>query len=98
MKICTIIGAIFSQFIKSAVVSKSILSFNKIEEIMIHTGQHFDKNMSNVFFDENGNEKTRLQFRNKFFIERRYGWKAIRGFREDSERNQAGLCTCLWRY
>ena len=51
MKICTIIGA-RPQFIKSAVVSKSIASMKMIDEIIIHTGQHFDKNMSNIFFDE----------------------------------------------
>ncbi len=51
MKICTIIGA-RPQFIKSSVVSKSIASSRTIKEIIIHTGQHFDKNMSNIFFDE----------------------------------------------
>jgi len=51
MRICTIIGA-RPQFIKSSVVSKSIASSKILDEIIIHTGQHFDKNMSNIFFDE----------------------------------------------
>ena len=51
MKICTIIGA-RPQFIKAAVVSRVILEAGNISEILIHTGQHFDANMSDVFFDE----------------------------------------------
>ncbi len=59
MKIATIIGA-RPQFIKSAPVSRAILNYNKnivagcqpVTEIIIHTGQHFDANMSDVFFRE----------------------------------------------
>jgi len=56
MKIITIIGA-RPQFIKAAAVSRAIRQHNqqsdqKIQEIIIHTGQHFDKNMSDVFFSE----------------------------------------------
>lgn len=56
MKIVTILGA-RPQFIKAATVSRVIElhnneSENKIEEIIVHTGQHFDKNMSDIFFNE----------------------------------------------
>lgn len=51
MKICTIIGA-RPQFIKAAVISRVIRDIEGVEEIMIHTGQHFDANMSDVFFEE----------------------------------------------
>lgn len=51
MKICTILGA-RPQFIKAAVISREIFSNNNLQEIIIHTGQHFDQNMSDVFFDE----------------------------------------------
>lgn len=49
MKIITVVGA-RPQFIKAAVVSR--LLRNSCEEILIHTGQHYDYNMSDVFFDE----------------------------------------------
>lgn len=48
--IATIVGA-RPQFIKAAVVSRA-LSQRGIQETLIHTGQHFDANMSAVFFDE----------------------------------------------
>ena len=51
MKIATIIGA-RPQFIKAAVVSREIRERDDITELLVHTGQHFDPNMSDVFFDE----------------------------------------------
>lgn len=55
IKIVTIIGA-RPQIIKAAALSRAIKnSFeNQIEEILVHTGQHYDKNMSDVFFSEMG--------------------------------------------
>jgi len=50
MKIVTIIGA-RPQFIKSATVSRKIKDTD-IKEVIIHTGQHYDSNMSEVFFKE----------------------------------------------
>jgi UDP-GlcNAc3NAcA epimerase len=50
--IVTIIGA-RPQFIKAAVVSRALKQFETTaEEKIIHTGQHFDANMSDIFFDE----------------------------------------------
>ncbi len=51
MKIVTILGA-RPQFIKSSIVSKAINKNSKIEEVIIHTGQHFDDNMSSLFFNQ----------------------------------------------
>lgn len=51
MKIITIVGA-RPQFVKAAVVSRAFASDKSIEEIIIHTGQHFDANMSDIFFEE----------------------------------------------
>jgi UDP-GlcNAc3NAcA epimerase len=51
MKIVTIIGA-RPQFIKAAAVSRIFSTKECIEEIIIHTGQHYDANMSEVFFTE----------------------------------------------
>lgn len=51
MKIVTVIGA-RPQFIKAAAVSNKLRQNN--EEILIHTGQHYDNNMSDIFFEELG--------------------------------------------
>ena len=51
MKLITIIGA-RPQFIKAAAVSREIAKHQDIKEIIIHTGQHFDANMSEIFFDQ----------------------------------------------
>jgi UDP-GlcNAc3NAcA epimerase len=50
-KIVTVIGA-RPQFVKAAVLSRIIKEYNSIEEVIIHTGQHFDANMSKIFFEE----------------------------------------------
>ena len=52
-KIITILGA-RPQFIKASVVSHVISLNNSIKEVIVHTGQHFDDNMSDVFFEELG--------------------------------------------
>ncbi|WP_028487993.1 non-hydrolyzing UDP-N-acetylglucosamine 2-epimerase [Thiothrix lacustris] len=52
MKITTIIGA-RPQFVKAAVVSRAFREHRPdVQETIIHTGQHYDANMSDVFFDE----------------------------------------------
>ncbi|MDX8553629.1 UDP-N-acetylglucosamine 2-epimerase (non-hydrolyzing) [Tenacibaculum sp. 1B UA] len=51
MKIVTILGA-RPQFIKAGSVSREISKHDTIQEMIIHTGQHYDTNMSNIFFDE----------------------------------------------
>ncbi len=57
MKIITIVGA-RPQFVKAAVVSRAIEELNHknpndtIDELIVHTGQHFDANMSDVFFEQ----------------------------------------------
>jgi UDP-GlcNAc3NAcA epimerase len=50
-KIVTVVGA-RPQFVKAAVVSRVFNQYDNIEEVIIHTGQHFDPNMSDVFFTE----------------------------------------------
>lgn len=55
MKITTIIGA-RPQIIKAAALSRAIQAnfADQLQEVIVHTGQHYDENMSQVFFDELG--------------------------------------------
>lgn len=55
MKVVTIVGA-RPQFVKAAAVSRAVLTLpgQPIEEVLVHTGQHHDANMSDVFFEELG--------------------------------------------
>ncbi len=61
MKIITIVGA-RPQFIKMAAFSREISKSSRIKEVTIHTGQHFDFNMSKIFFDEMGIKPPDYQF------------------------------------
>lgn len=60
MRILTVIGA-RPQFIKASVVSAAIEKTAGLSEEIIHTGQHFDANMSNIFFDQLGIPKPHYQ-------------------------------------
>lgn len=50
MRICSIVGA-RPQFVKAAVVSRA-LEDARVEETLVHTGQHYDAAMSQVFFED----------------------------------------------
>ncbi|AHV93297.1 non-hydrolyzing UDP-N-acetylglucosamine 2-epimerase [Bordetella holmesii] len=52
-KVLTVLGA-RPQFIKASVVSAAIAAHPGLQEVVVHTGQHFDANMSDVFFEELG--------------------------------------------
>ncbi|MGZ5066525.1 MAG: non-hydrolyzing UDP-N-acetylglucosamine 2-epimerase [Usitatibacter sp.] len=58
MKVVTIVGA-RPQFIKAAAFSRAVARLNeggarRLDEVIVHTGQHYDANMSDVFFEELG--------------------------------------------
>jgi len=59
VKILTVVGA-RPQFVKAAMVSRAVLEHNRcgekpfVEETIVHTGQHYDANMSSIFFEEMG--------------------------------------------
>ncbi len=50
-KIITVVGA-RPQFVKASAVSRALKAFPELSEIIVHTGQHYDPNMSDVFFRE----------------------------------------------
>ncbi len=52
-RLLSVVGA-RPQFIKAAAISRAVAARDDIEEILLHTGQHFDPGMSQVFFDELG--------------------------------------------
>jgi UDP-GlcNAc3NAcA epimerase len=58
-RILTVVGA-RPQFVKAAALSRAIAARAEISQILIHTGQHFDPGMSQVFFDELGLEPPRV--------------------------------------
>lgn len=51
LRLLTVVGA-RPQFIKAAAVSRAITASDRISERLVHTGQHYDQNMSQIFFDE----------------------------------------------
>ncbi|MCX5672663.1 MAG: UDP-N-acetylglucosamine 2-epimerase, partial [Planctomycetota bacterium] len=58
MKILTIVGA-RPQFIKAAAVGRAVAAHNaagglQVDERIVHTGQHYDENMSAAFFEQLG--------------------------------------------
>lgn len=53
IRILTVIGA-RPQFIKAAAVSRAVGASDRFEEVLVHTGQHYDANMSDIFFEEMG--------------------------------------------
>jgi len=53
IRVMTVVGA-RPQFVKAAVVSHAIKRDGSVEELLVHTGQHYDYGMSQAFFDELG--------------------------------------------
>jgi len=53
MKLCHVIGA-RPQFVKYFAVARAEAAAGGVEDVLVHTGQHYDYNMSKVFFDELG--------------------------------------------
>lgn len=53
MKIVTVVGA-RPQFVKASVVSAALATRPHLQELLVHTGQHYDDSMSRIFFEELG--------------------------------------------
>jgi UDP-GlcNAc3NAcA epimerase len=60
-KLVTIVGA-RPQFIKAFALSRALAGAPEFEEVLIHTGQHFDENMSAIFFQELGLKQPNYHF------------------------------------
>src|SRR4051794_26512698 len=59
LRILTVVGA-RPQFVKAAPISRAIAAHDGVREILVHTGQHFDAGMSQIFFDELGLDVPRI--------------------------------------
>jgi UDP-GlcNAc3NAcA epimerase len=53
VKVVSVVGA-RPQFVKAAPVSQALRALPGVQEVLLHTGQHYDDNMSRVFFEELG--------------------------------------------
>jgi UDP-GlcNAc3NAcA epimerase len=53
LRVLTVVGA-RPQFVKAAAISRAFAAIDGISEILVHTGQHFDPGMSQIFFEELG--------------------------------------------
>jgi UDP-GlcNAc3NAcA epimerase len=51
MKVMTVVGA-RPQFVKASAVSRALRGHGEVREVLVHTGQHFDPEMSDLFFEE----------------------------------------------
>jgi UDP-GlcNAc3NAcA epimerase len=51
MRVATVVGA-RPQFVKAAILSKALRATKQIENVLVHTGQHYDPDMSQIFFKE----------------------------------------------
>ncbi len=51
VKIASVVGA-RPQFVKAATVSRELAAFEEVDEILLHTGQHYDHNLSAIFFSD----------------------------------------------
>ena len=62
MRVVTVAGA-RPQFVKAFALSRALAAASDFDEILIHTGQHFDDNMSSIFFEELGIPRPKYHFR-----------------------------------
>lgn len=60
MKVLTVVGA-RPQFVKAAVVSRALANIAGIGEVLVHTGQHYDPELSDIFFEELGIRRPDIQ-------------------------------------
>ena len=51
MKVVSVVGAL-PKFIKAAAVSRRLRKRSEVRRVLVHTGQHYDHNMSPIFFQE----------------------------------------------
>jgi UDP-GlcNAc3NAcA epimerase len=59
LRILSIVGA-RPQFVKAAAMSRAIAARDDLDEVLLHTGQHFDAGMSQIFFEELGIGEPRI--------------------------------------
>lgn len=95
MKILTIIGA-RPQFVKAAVLSRAISKDTDVEEVLVHTGQHYDANMSDVFFEEMEIPKPQYHLDIKSSFHGEMTGLMMAAIEKSSNKGGAGLDIGVW--
>ena len=102
--VLSIVGA-RPQFVKAAMVVEAVRAHNRlattgrrIRHTLVHTGQHYDRNLSDVFFKQMPLPKPKYNLGVGSGTHGEQTGKLLVGIEEVLLKRAAGRCHCLWRH